>query len=205
MTGIPVNSCAQYFILPQTGVAFAVQKGQIIRVIDVDGEQVADLVCFARQDPEEYLSSGRSIDYNEKIFLSTGDILYSNLSNPMLSITQDQVRKHDFLFAPCSREMFLLTYDTTEPHPNCMENLAACLKPYGIRTFQIPTAFNIFMNVAVAADGRVTVQAPLSKAGEFIELRVEMDLIVGVSACSAGKCNNFRCTPIRVEIYPTFS
>ncbi len=192
----------QYHIAPQTGVAFTVQKGQIIRVIDVDGEQVADLVCFARQDVEEYLSSGRSIDYNEKLFLSTGDILYSIRSNHMLTITYDPVGKHDFLFAPCSQEMFQLTYKATEPHPNCLDNLAASLGPYGIQPFRIPTAFNIFMNVAVTAAGRVTVQPPLSKAGDYIDLRSEMDLIVAVSACSAGKCNNFRCTPIRVEIYP---
>jgi uncharacterized protein YcgI (DUF1989 family) len=193
---------SQYHIAPQTGVAFTVQNGQTIRVIDVDGEQVADLVCFARQDTQEYLSSGRSIDYNEKLFLSTGDILYSNRSNPMLSITRDPVGQHDFLFAPCSQEMFRLTYDSTEPHPNCLDNLTDVLGPHGIRAFQIPTAFNIFMNVVITAAGRVTVQPPLSKAGDSIDLRAEMDLIVGVSACSAGKCNNFRCTPIRVEIYP---
>ena len=131
---------SQHHIAPQTGVAFTVQKGQIIRVIDVDGEQVADLVCFARQDTQEYLSSGRSIDYNETLFLSTGDILYSNRSNPMLAITQDQVGKHDLLFAPCSQEMFQLTYSATEPHPNCLDNLAAALdpclsNPHGIQYF----------------------------------------------------------------------
>jgi uncharacterized protein YcgI (DUF1989 family) len=192
---------SQYHIASRTGVAFTVNKGQIIRVIDVDGEQVADLVCFARQNAEEYLSSGRSLDYNEKLFLSIGDILYSNRSNPMLTITRDAVGRHDFLFAPCSQEMFKMTYGATEPHPNCLGNLAAALGPYGIRAFQIPTAFNIFMNVAITAAGRVTVQPPLSKAGDYIDLRTEMDLIVAVSACSAGKCNNFRCTPIRVEIY----
>jgi uncharacterized protein YcgI (DUF1989 family) len=196
---------SQHHIAPQTGVAFTVQNGQIIRVIDVDGEQVADLVCFAGQNKEEYLSSGRSIDYNEKLFLSTGDILYSNRSNPMLTITRDAVGQHDFLFAPCSREMFQLTYDTTGPHPNCLDNLTAALDPYGIRAFQIPTAFNIFMNVAITTAGQVTVRPPLSKAGDYIDLRSEMDLIVAVSACSAGKCNNFRCTPIRVEIYPIIS
>ncbi|CAB1063515.1 Aminomethyltransferase [Olavius sp. associated proteobacterium Delta 1] len=193
---------SQYHIPPQTGVAFTVQKGQIIRVIDVDGEQVADLVCFARHNTQEYLSSGRSIDYNEKLFLSVGDILYSNRSNPMLSITQDPVGKHDFLFAPCSREMFRLTYGSTGPHPNCLDNLTDALGTHGIRAFQIPTAFNIFMNLVITAAGRVTVQPPLSKAGDYIDLSSEMDLIVGVSACSAGKCNNYRCTPIRVEIYP---
>ena len=198
----PVIAGAQHLILPQTGVAFTVQKDQIIRVIDVEGEQVADLVCFDRHDTKEYLSSGRSIDYNEKLFLSTGDMLYSNRSNPMLAIAQDPVGKHDFLFAPCSQEMFELTYQTTGPHPNCLDNLAAALGPYGIQAFQIPTAFNIFMNVVITAAGRVTVQPPLSQPGDYIDLRSEMDLIVGVSACSAGKSNNFHCTPIKVEIYP---
>ena len=186
-------------------MAFTVQKDQIIRVIDVEGQQVADLVCFARQNPEEYLSSGRSIDYNEKLFLSKGDFLYSNRSNPMLFISRDPVGKHDFLFAPCSQEMFQMTYSATEPHPNCFDNLADALFPYGIRAFQIPTAFNIFMHVAITVTGRVTVQPPLSKAGDYIDLRTEMDLIVAVSACSAGKCNNFSSTPIRVEIYPIIS
>ena len=189
-------------IAAKTGTAFTVQKGQIIRVIDVEGQQVADLVCFAGQNPLEYLSSGRSIDYNEKLYLSTGDMLFSNRSNPMLAITRDPVGRHDFLFAPCSREMFRLTYDTTDPHPNCQDNLANSLSAYGIRDHQIPTAFNIFMNVAISPAGRVSVETPLSEAGDFIDLRAEMDLIVGVSACSAGKCNNFRYTPIRVEIYP---
>ncbi|CAB1078025.1 hypothetical protein JY97_14165 [Alkalispirochaeta odontotermitis] len=196
-----IDPITQYQIAPQTGVAFAIQKDQVIRVIDVDGEQVADLVCFARRNPEEYLSSGRSIDYNEKLFLSTGDVLYSNLSQPMLTITRDPVGKHDLLFAPCSQEMFQLTYNTTEPHPNCLDNLAAVLDRHGIRSSQIPTPFNIFMNVAITAAGRVTVRPPLSKAGDFIDLRSEMDLIVALSACSAGKCNNFRCTPIKVDIY----
>jgi hypothetical protein len=191
----------QYYIAPQTGVAFTVQKGHIIRVIDLEGGQVSDLVCFARQDTGEYLSSGRTIDYNEKLFLSTGDILYSNSSNPMLAIIDDPVGKHDFLHAPCSREMFRLIYDETETHPNCLDNLATALGQYGVKELQIPTAFNIFMNVEISTSGEVAVKAPLSKAGDFIDFRVEMDLMVGVTACAAGKCNNYRCTPIAVKVY----
>ncbi len=201
MSSEEIGPLNEYQIAAQTGAAFRVKKGQTIRVVDVEGEQVADLVCFARQDTKEYLSSGRSIDYNEKLNLSTGDVLYSNRSNPMLAITRDEVGKHDFLFAPCSQEMFRLTYNTTGPHPNCLDNLAHSLITFGIRNHQIPTAFNIFMNVAISADGRVSVETPLSKSGDFIDLRTEMDLIVGVSACSAGRCNNFKCTPIRIEIY----
>jgi uncharacterized protein YcgI (DUF1989 family) len=198
----PIN---RYYLNPQTGVAFTVQKGQIIRVIDVAGGQVSDLVCFARQDIEEYLSSGRTIDYNEKLFLSTGDILYSNRSNPMITVFDDSVGKHDFLFAPCSREMFRLTYGKIEPHPNCLDNLTTALGQYGVKAFQIPTAFNIFMNVEVSTSGKIMVKPPLSKAGDYMDLRAEMDVIVGVTACAAGKCNNYRCTPIAVEIYDTIT
>ena len=200
---VSVKPIKRYYLSPQTGTAFTVQKDQVIRVIDVEGGQVSDLVCFARQDIEEYLSSGRTIDYNEKLFLSTGDILYSNCSNPMIAIIEDPVGKHDFLFAPCSREMFRLTYGKTEPHPNCLDNMVATLGAYGIEAFQIPTAFNIFMNVAVSTSGEIRIRPPLSQAGDYIDLRAEMDLIVGVTACAAGKCNNYHCTPIAAEVYDT--
>ena len=196
-----LSPIARYHLPPQTGTALTVQKGQFIRVIDVEGEQVSDLVCFARVDTEEYLSSGRTIDYNQKIYLTEGDILYSNRSTPMLSITLDPVGKHDFLLAPCSREMFRITYGISGPHPNCLDNLSKSLSPFGINASQIPITFNIFMNVALSEQGIISVKPPLSKAGDFIELQAKMDLIVGITACSAPKCNNFRCTPIGVEVH----
>ena len=196
-----IKPIARYHLRPQTGTAFKVQKDQIIRVIDVAGEQVSDLICFSRQDHQEVLSSSRTIDYNEKIYFSTGDILYSNRSNPMLTIIDDPVGKHDFLFAPCSQEMFRMTYGTTETHPNCLDNLTNSLKPLGIDPSQILTAFNIFMNTTISEHGNITINAPLSSAGDYIELQAAMDLIIGVTACSAGKCNNFRCTPVDVEVY----
>ena len=195
------EAIAQYHLKPQTGTAFNVQKDHIIRVIDVEGEQVSDLICFSERDKNEVLSSGRTIDYNEKIYFSTGDILYSNRSNPMLTIIDDLVGKHDFLFAPCSQEMFRLTYGVNETHPNCLDNLTNSLKPLGIDPLQIQTAFNIFMNTTVNEQGVITIKTPSSTAGDYIELQAAMDLIIGVTACSAGKCNNFRCTPIDVEVY----
>jgi uncharacterized protein YcgI (DUF1989 family) len=191
----------RFHLEPRTGTAFALDQGQVLRIVDVEGEQVADLVCFARGDVEEVFSSARTIDYNETVYVSTGNVLYSNWSNPMLTILSDRVAKHDLLFAPCSQEMFRLSYGITEPHPNCLDNLAASLAPFGIKTCQIPTAFNVFMNARIAEDGRVDIRPPLSRAGDYIDLRAEMDLIVAVTACSAAKCNNYRCTAIDVEIY----
>ncbi len=196
-----VKLISKFNLKAQTGAAFTVQQGQIIRVIDVEGSQVADLLCFAGQDIEERLSSGRTIDYNEKIYLSTGDVLYSNLSKPMFTILTDQVGRHICLYAPCSQEMFRISYGVTEPHPNCLENFSKNLRPFGIKNSQIPTPFNIFMNISISEQGEITVKPSLSKAGNYIELRAEMDLIVGITACSAGKCNNYHCTPIAVAVY----
>lgn len=198
---LPENFVQNYHLEPQTGVGFKVQQGQVIRVIDVDGEQVSDLVCFADSESKEYLSSARSIDYAERINLSTGDVLYSNLSNQMLTIIADRVGKHDFLFAPCSQEMFQISYGITEPHPNCLDNLAMNLQPFGIQAVQIPTAFNIFMNATITERGEIIINPPVSQPGDYIDMRAEMDLIVAITACSAGKCNNYHCTPIEVEIY----
>jgi len=195
------NRLRHYRIKPQSGMALTLQKGQIIRVIDVEGEQVSDLACFALGNIDESFSSGRTIDYNEKIYLSTGDILYSNRSNPMLTILSDTVGKHDLLFAPCSQEMFGSPYGITEAHPNCLDNLTTHLGSLGITASQIINAFNIFMNATLSANGKIAIEPPLSKAGDYIDLRAHMDLIVGITACSAKKCNNYHCTSIDVEIF----
>ena len=195
------NPLKRIRIEPQTGSAFTIKQGQIIRIIDVEGGQVADLFCFAKNEKEEVLSSGHTTDYNGKLFLSEGEILYSSRSNSMFTIIADQVGKHFMLYAPCSQEMFEKSYGVTEAHPNCLENFITSLKKFGIRASQITTPLNIFMNIELSQQGEITIQPPKSKAGDFIELRAEMDLIVGITACSAGVCNNFTWTPIDVEIY----
>ena len=195
------NPITHFQISPQTGTAFTIKRGQIVRIIDVEGEQVSDLFCFSQDKLDETLSSGHTTDYNGKLFLSKGDILYSNHSNPMFSIVADKVGKHIMLYAPCSQVMFEKSYGVTEPHPNCLNNLITHLRVYGIQSSQITIPFNIFMNIEINPEGEITIQSPRSKAGDFVDLRAEMDLIVGVTACSAGACNNFKWTPIEVEIF----
>ncbi len=185
---------------PQTGTAFELKAGQTLRVIDVEGEQVADLTAFARADSTEWLSSGRSIDYANTIYLTKGHILYSNRSRPMLTILEDEVGRHDFLLTPCSRETFEIIYKNTAPHPSCFENLWRNLAEFGVAPDAIPTTFNIFMNVEIAPDGTLSVLPPRSKAGQSITLRAEMDLLVGLTACSAEMSNNYRFKPIGYEI-----
>ena len=185
---------------PQTGTAFELKTGQTLRVIDIEGEQVADLTAFARADTSEWLSSGRSIDYANTIYLTKGHILYSNRSRPMLTITEDDVGRHDFLLTPCSRETFEIIYKNTDPHPSCFENLWRNLEDFGIAPDAIPTTLNIFMNVEVGSDGVLKILPPRSQAGDALTLRAEMDLVVGLTACSAEKSNNGSFKPIGYEI-----
>jgi uncharacterized protein len=189
-------------IAPQSGAAFALTAGDRLRVIDPCGEQVSDLVAFASADSEEWLSSGRTIDYNNRIYLTCGHVLYSNRSRPMLTIEEDTVGRHDFLYTPCSAETFSIIYKVRTHHPSCFDNLVTALTPYRIAGDRIPTTFNIFMNVTVAPDGELTIGPPLSKAGDSITLRAEMDLIVGLTACSAELSNNYSFKPIEFEIFP---
>lgn len=190
-----------YHLEPQTGVGFELRRGQILRVIDPTGEQVSDLIAFAKDDPSEWLSSGRSIDYANTIYLTTGHVLYSNNSRPMFTIGEDRVGKHDFLLTPCSPETFKIIYNHVGHHPSCFQNLADNLAPLGIAPNTIPTTFNLFMNVNVLPNGELRIDPPTARAGDFIELRAEMDLIVGVTACSAEMSNNYSFKPIDVEIY----
>jgi len=187
-------------IMPQTGTAFEMGRGDRLRVIDPVGQQVADCVAFARADPREWMSSGRTFDYNSTIYLTAGHVLYSNRSNPMFTIIEDTVGRHDFLYTPCSEEMFVLLYKTNGPHPSCFTNLRDSLAPFGIAPDQIPTTFNIFMNVALAGTGELSVMPPLSKAGDYLEMRAERDLIVALTACSAEMSNNYQFKPIDFEV-----
>ena len=196
----PPSTLLERHLEPQTGSAFEVKRGQTLRVVDPTGEQVADVTAFSRADSREWLSSGRSIDYNNSIYLTRGHTLYSNRSIPMFTITEDTVGRHDFLLAPCSIEMFRLLHGTEGDHPSCFSNLADALAAFSIPPDAIPNAFNVFMNVEVLPSGALRIAAPLSKRGDHIDLRAEMDLVVGVTACSAEQTNNGNFKPIDVFV-----
>ena len=188
-------------IAPRSGVAFELSGGQTPTVIDPTGEQVADLLAFRRDDIREVISSGRTLDYASRIYLTTGDKLYSNRSNVLLEIVADDVGRHDFLLTPCSKDTFRIIYGDTDPHRGCFGNLAAALEPWGIEPDMIPIAFNCFMNVPVdRATGEPRVDPPLSKAGDRIVFRAYEDLVIGLTACSALQSNNGSFKPIDYAI-----
>ena len=188
-------------IAERSGTAFRLAAGQTLTVIDPRGRQVADLLAFNSHDMDEVISSGRTLDYAETIYLTTGDKLYSNRSRVMLEIVADTVGRHDFLLTPCSYDTFHHFYPDLPPHRGCFGNLAAALAPYGVTPDRIPTAFNCFMNVPVdAATGKISVLPPISKAGDHIAFRAPMDLVIGLTACSAPASNGGSFKPIHYRI-----
>lgn len=187
-------------IAPRSGTAFPLAKGQSLRVIDPQGSQVSDLVAFAAADVREAISNGRTFDYEETLRLTTGARLWSNRSSAMLTIVEDTVGSHDFLLTPCSEATFRHFYPDRPVHRGCFGNLAEALAPYRIEPDAIPCAFNLFMNVPIAADGSLRVDPPLSKPGDFVRLRAEMDLVVGLTACSAYASNGGSFKPIHYAI-----
>ncbi len=183
---------------PQTGTGFLLSSGQTLTVVDPMGGQVSDLFAFAADDHGEWLSSGRTIDYRNGIYVGAGDTLYSNCSRPMLTITEDTCGRHDFLLTPCSQQTFDLLYPDLlgAPHPSCFDNLCRGLARYGVEPDQISTTLNIFMNVWTDQSGELHIDPPTSVAGDRITFRAEIDLHVGLTACSAEKSNGGVCKPI---------
>lgn len=176
-------------IIPAAGGAgLRLKRGDELRIIDVEGGQTGDLMAFSA-DGRERLSNGRTFDYGGKIYLSTGDVLWSDRSNPLLTIVADDVGRHDFLYSSCSLEMYRIQYGATGYQPNCHDNLLAALRELGIVPDALPTAFNFFMNVEVLPDGRLKFAAPRCRAGDSMTLRAEMDLAIALSSCPASTCN----------------
>lgn len=187
-------------IEPRCGTSFILSRGDRVKVTDLEGEQVSDFFCFMKNKTDEYLSSGRTLDYMETIFLTKGHILYSNLSRPMARIVEDEVGRHDFLLTPCSKDTFRIIYGDKHPHHGCEGNLIKAFAQQGIALNSLPNTFNLFMNVDISSKGQIKVLPPTSKAGQSIIIEALEDLVVGLTACSALQSNNGSFKPIGYSI-----
>jgi uncharacterized protein YcgI (DUF1989 family) len=187
-------------IAPGSGKAWRLGAGQRLWIIDLEGSQSGDLFAVAADDVEDGQSNGRTFDMGGTIRLSTGAVLYSRRSRPLLRITEDEVGVHDMLYAPCSQEMFELLHGVTGPHPNCFDNLAGPLAEFGVPAATVTIAFNFFMNVVIGPDGQLEIRPPVSAAGQSITFDAERDVLVAVTSCAAPGANAGGARPIRVDI-----
>ena len=188
----------EYWIPACTGKRIEVRKGQKITVVDIEGGQVVDFFAEVTGEEREFLSTGVTIDCNESLKLHIGDTIYTNLYRPMMKVLQDDVGEHDLLHPCCRPEMYDFFYGDGAGHPNCLDNINGALE----KRRPIITPVNLFMHTRIYADGSISVEKPISRAGDRITLEALMDITLGVAACSVSKsqCNSGRCTPVQIII-----
>jgi uncharacterized protein YcgI (DUF1989 family) len=193
-------SDVELIVAPMSARAVRLSPGDVLRVTDIEGRQVADLVAFNAHDTAEHLSQGFTRANNDKAGLLVGDQLFSNLNSPMLTVVKDTVGVHDLLFPPCSRYLYEHVFGV-HGKTGCREHLTDALEPFGIGFAQVTDPFNVFMNTAID-DGRMAIYEPHSRAGDHVDLRAEMDLVVAVSSCAAdvNACNGDALTPIGLAV-----
>lgn len=170
------------------------QPGQFLTIIDDEGGQVVDFFAESAADPEEILSSGVTIDCNDSLALNVGDTLYSDRYQPMFDLIADTVGEHDLIHPCCRPQMYDHFYNNGTGHPSCLQNINTAL---GHERSTI-TPINLFMHTVIRPDRTISVEEPLSKAGDHVILRARMPLRVALAACSVteSKCNSGRSTSI---------
>ena len=188
----------EYLIPACTGKKIEVKRGQTITVVDIDGGQVVDFFAEVTKDESEFLSVGVTIDVNESLRLNDGDTVYTNKYRPMMQVVFDDVGEHDLIHPCCRPEMFDFFYHNGKGHPNCLDNINGALK----ENRPIITPLNLFMNTKIGENGKISVEKPLSKAGDKIVFKALMDITLGVAACSVSesKCNSGKCSAIKIVI-----
>lgn len=190
-------------IPPESGRALKLSRGGVLRIIDNEGLQVADLVAYNVENPREHFSQAFTRANNDMATVKIGDALYSNLNTPLLTIVEDTVGVHDMLFPPCSRFLYEHVFGI-DGKTGCREHLTTALKPYGIGFELVTDPFNVFMNAGIDDHGRMMIFEPQSRPGDYLAVRAERDLIVAVSACAAdvNDCNGGVCTSVGLELLP---
>lgn len=199
---VPGRKLELSLLAPGAAMAWEVKKGQILRVVEVEGQQVGDFFCFNLHRFDEKLSPPNTTLLNKTIRLTRGHSLYSDEASKMFTIIKDTVGEHDILAGACSRYTNKVRYGV-DATPNCRDNIYGALQPYGIGWKDIPYPFNIFMNVPVGANNSLGIAAPTCKAGDHIDLRAEMDCLAAISNCPQvlNPCNNFTIKPLMVVVY----
>jgi len=199
---------ARLIVPRESGKGFVVKKGQVLRIIAIDGPQVCDLNAFNRRNPAETFWSGgtRSL---EGTHLTVGNRLWSKPPwiRPMFTIVGDTVkqrpnklglRSHDLLFSRCNRRLYIQR--GMPGHANCQDNLAQGIRPFRLPASAVHDAFNIFMKTCARHEGKLFYTDPDARKGDYMELRAEMDCLVSLSACP-GRSSGPRTRRLGVEIY----
>jgi uncharacterized protein YcgI (DUF1989 family) len=192
--------------LPPAGnISFEIEAGQRFKMTQPEGEQVADLISFNRDDPRELLSMHSSRAVNLSWKFTKPQTLYSNRTQPMWTIEEDLTGENYCGGGYCSEHLNTMRYgDKGKDQPNCQQNLEQAIRGYGMDrwSFNVDACFNVFMTVAYDADGKWEIRLPKGKPGDCMIMKALMPQIVAISNCPIlfNACNNYRLKPLVLEI-----
>lgn len=181
--------------------ARVLKRGQRLRIVDLEGRQAVDFLCYNAADPEERYNAADTMKYAKTIFLTRGHGIYSNRGHRLFTIVEDTCGRHDTIGGCCSAESNEFRYGV-KGTPSCRENFLRALAGFGLGARDIVANLNFFMNVPVAPDGTMGIVDGLSKPGDYVDLRAEMDVLAAISNCPQvhNPCNGFHPTPIRLIV-----
>lgn len=179
-----------------------VRQGEILRLVDLEGQQAVDFLCFDAQDPRDRYSATNTIKMQGNIYLGLGTVLYSDCGHPLFTLVSDTCGRHDTIYGCCSEANNFLRYGVRGT-PNCYANFREILAKFGLDEHSIVSNVNFFMSVPVLPDGSAGVADGISKPGSSVELRAECDALAVLSNCPQmhNPCNGYNPTPIRATIY----
>jgi uncharacterized protein len=177
-------------------------KGQHVRIIDLEGKQAVDFLCYDAADPKDRYNAPNTMKMEGNIFLKKGTVLWSDRGRHMMRIVEDTCGFHDTIGGCCSAEMNVLRYDKPGPG-NCRDTFEAALKRFNLGRDDIATNINWFMYVPVEPDGKMAIVDGISKPGDYVELVAERDVICVASNCTQifNPANGFNPTPVRIITY----
>ena len=187
-----------------------VKKGQIFRIVDLEGNQAVDTLFYNAHDAAERYSATDTVRRQNMLYLTTGSKLYSNLGNVMLTIIADTCGRHDTVGGACSAESNTTRYALEKyPMHSCRDSFLHALahdpvcQQFHMSKRDIPSNINFFMNVPVSEEGGLDFADGVSEPGKYVEMQAEMDVLVLISNCPQlnNPCNAYNPTPIRLLVW----
>ena len=186
----------------RAGWSRVIVKSQILRMVDLEGDQAVDFLCYNANDHEDRYAAADTMKINATgIFIGKDTVLYSVNCNPLFTVIEDTCGRHDTIGGCCSDGINRFRYDAAG-QPNCRQNFIDQLEKYGMGPRDIPANLNFFMYVPVGEDGSMDMGPGISTPGSYIDLRAEMDVLAVISNCPQinNPVNAYNPTPIRVII-----
>ena len=180
-----------------------VRTGEVLRIVDVGGNQAVDCLLYSAADPTERYCAATTIREQANTFLVAGTVLRSNEGNRMMTIVETTCEFHDTLGGACSRESNSLRYGHHTNHQHaCVDNFLDAGSRHHLAKRDLVSNINWFMNVPVGDDGTLGIVDGISAPGLYVDVRAEMDVLVLISNCPQinNPCNGFNPTPDRVVI-----